>query len=143
MTSSSSSRLPSQIMVRALTANKGGQSKPFVARFAVENLDDKRRQLFAPLAVSGHDSATASIVFTQRQLTTTPFVREDGRFRAGLKLTTALDTSYGVIDRMLTAPPSEARFEIRLSEFDIAAVLNGTNASLDVCDSTLQSEHLP
>ena len=126
-----------------LTASKGAQSKPFAARFTVENLDDKHRQLFAPLAVSGHDSATASIVFTQRHLTTQPLVGEDGRFRAWLKLTTALDTSYGVIDRMLTAPPPEARFEIRLAEFDIAAVLNGTNAGLDACDSALQSEHFP
>jgi hypothetical protein len=76
-------------------------------------------------------------------LTTTPLVREDGRFRARLKLTTALDTSYGVIDRMLTRPPPEAIFEIRLAEFDIAAVLNGTNASLDACEASLQSEHPP
>jgi hypothetical protein len=131
------------VLAIELVASQGGQSKPFAARFTVENLDDKHRQLFAPLAVSGHDSATASIVFTQRQLTATPLVREDGRFRAWLKLTTALDTSYGVIDRLLTPPPPEARFEIRLAEFDIAAVLNGTNASLDACDSTPQSEPSP
>ena len=131
------------VLAIELTASKGGQSKPFIARFTVENLEDKRRQLFAPLAVSGHDSATASIVFTQRHMTTPPLVGEDGRFQARVKLTTALDTSYGVIDRMLTRPPPEARFEIRLAEFDIAAVLNGTNASLDTCDSTLQSEPLP
>ena len=47
------------------------------------------------------------------------------------------------LDRMLTALPPEARFEIRLAEFDIAAVLNGTNASLDACGSTLPSEHSP
>src|ERR1700730_14592012 len=131
------------VLAIELTASKGGQSKPFAARFTVENVDDKRRQLFAPLAVSGHESATASIVFTQRHLTTPPLVGADGRFRALLKLTTALDTSYGVIDRVLAAPPPEARFEIRLAEFDIAAVLNGTNAGLDACDSALQSEHLP
>jgi hypothetical protein len=126
-----------------LTASGGGQSKPFTARFTVENLDEKHRQLFAPLAVSGHDSATASIVFTQRQLTTPPLVREDGRFLAWLKLTTALDTSYGVIDRVLTPPPPEASFEIRLAEFDIAAVLNGTNASLDACGPALPSAQSP
>jgi hypothetical protein len=126
-----------------LTASKAGQSKPFAARFTMENVDEKHRQLFAPLAVSGHDSATASIVFTQRQLTTPPLVREDGLFRARLKLTTALDTSYGVIDRMLAPAPPEANFEIRLPEFDIAAVLNGTNASLDACGSTLPGEHSP
>jgi hypothetical protein len=131
------------VLAIELTASKGGQSKPFTARFTVENLEDKRRQLFAPLAVSGHDSATASIVFTQRQMTTPPLVGEDGRFRVRLKLTTALDTSYGVIDRVLTPSPPEAHFELRLAEFDIAAVLNGTNASLDTCDSTLQNEHLP
>jgi hypothetical protein len=99
--------------------------------------------LFAPLAVLGHDSATASIVFTQRHLTTPPLIGEDGRFRARLKLTTALDTSYGIIDRMLSPAPPEAGFEIRLAEFDIAAVLNGTNASLDACDSTPQGKHSP
>ena len=44
---------------------------------------------------------------------------------------------------MLTPPPPEALFEIRLAEFDIAAVLNGTNASLDACDFTLQGKHSP
>jgi hypothetical protein len=126
-----------------LTASKGGQSKPFGARFTVENLEDKHHRLFAPLAVSGHDSETASIVFTQRHLTTPPLVGEDGRLRAWLKLTTALDTSYGIIDRMLTPPPPQARFEIRLPEFDIGAVLNGTNASVEACGSTLQDEHSP
>jgi hypothetical protein len=131
------------VLAIELTASEGAQSKPFGARFTVENLEDKHRQLFAPLAVSGHDSATASIVFTQRQLTTPPLVREDGRFRVGLKLTTALDTSYGIVDRMLAPAAPEARFEISLTEFDIAAVLNGTNASLDACAATLQSSHSP
>ena len=34
------------VLAMELTASKGGQSKPFGARFTVENLDDKRRQLF-------------------------------------------------------------------------------------------------
>jgi hypothetical protein len=131
------------VLAIELTASEGALSKPFGARFTVENLDDKHRQLFAPMAVSGHDSATASIVFTQRQLTTTPLVREDGRFRVWLKLTTALDTSYGLVDRILAPSPPEARFEISLTEFDIAAVLNGTNASLDACSSTLQNGQSP
>jgi hypothetical protein len=131
------------VLAIELTASDGAQSKPFGARFTVENLDDKHRQPFAPMAVSGHDSATASIVFTQRRLTTTPLVREDGRFQVWLKLTTALDTSYGLVDRMLAPSPPEARFEISLAEFDIAAVLNGTNASLDACSSTLQSRRSP
>jgi hypothetical protein len=131
------------VLAVELTASQDGQSKPFAGRFTVENLDDKRRQLFAPLAVSGHDSATASIVFTQRHLTTPPLVHEDARFQAWLKLTTALDTSYGVIDRMLTPTPREARFELRLADFDIAAVLNGTNANLDACASAPQSAPSP
>jgi hypothetical protein len=131
------------VLAIELTASNGTQSKPFAARFTVENLEDKHRQLFAPMAVSGHDSATASIVFTQRQFTTTPLIREDGRFRVWLKLTTALDTSYGFVDRLLAPSPPEARFEIALAEFDIAAVLNGTNASLDACTSTLQSGRSP
>jgi hypothetical protein len=126
------------VLAIELTADDGEQSKSFAARFTVDNLDDKHRQLFAPIAVSGHDSATASIVFTQRHLTTTPLVRKDGRFRAWLKLTTALDTSYGVVDLMLAQPSPEARFEIRLTEFDITAVLNGTNASLDACSFARQ-----
>jgi hypothetical protein len=39
---------------------------------------------------------------------------------------------------MFAPSPPEARFEIRLAEFDIGAILSGTNASLDVCGSTLQ-----
>ena len=131
------------VLAIELAASNGEQSKPFVARFTVENLDDKRRQLFAPLAVSGHDSTTASIVFTQHHLTTPPLVREDGRFRVRLKLRTALDTSYGIIDRMFAPSPPEAGFEVRLAEFDIAAVLNGTNAGLDACPSLLQGAHSP
>jgi hypothetical protein len=131
------------VLAIELTAGDGVQSKPFAARFTVSNLEDKHRQLFAPLAVSGHDSETASIVFTQRHLTTPPLIREDGQFRGWLKLTTALDTSYGVIDRMLAPSPPEASFEVSLTEFDIGAVLNGAYASLDACSSTLQSGHSP
>jgi hypothetical protein len=126
------------VLAIELTASNGEQSKAFVARFTIENLDEKHRRLFAPLAVSGHDSETASIIFTQQHLTTTPLVHDDGRFRVSLKLTTALDTSYGVIDRMFAPSPPEARFEIRLAEFDIGAILSGTNASLDACGATLQ-----
>jgi len=129
------------VLAIELTASNDKQSKPFTARFTVENLEDKRRQLFAPLAVSGHDSTTASIVFTQHHLTTPPLVGEDGSFRVWLKLTTALDTSYGVIDRMLAPSPPEAHFEVRLTEFDIAAVLSGTNANVDACSATLPGGH--
>jgi hypothetical protein len=131
------------VLAIELTASNGEQSKPFAARFTVENLDDKRRQLFAPLAISGHDSTTASIVFMQRRLTTPPLVHEDGWFRVGLKLTTALDMSYGAIDRLFAPRPPEARFEIHLTELDIAAILNGTNASLDACASKSQNAHGP
>jgi hypothetical protein len=124
------------------TASNSEQSKPFVAPFTIQSLDDKHGQLFAPLAVSGHNSATASIVFTQQHLTTAPFVHEDGRFRVWLRLTTVLDTSYGFIDRMFAPSPPEARFEIRLAEFDFGAILNGANASLDACYSS-QGAHVP
>jgi hypothetical protein len=126
------------VLAVELTVSRDGQTKAFGARATVENLDDKRRQLFAPLAVSGHDSATASIVFTQHQLTTPPLIHEDGRYRARLKLVTVLDASYGVIDRMLAPSAPEARFELGLAGFDIAPVLAGSNASLDACPSTPQ-----
>jgi hypothetical protein len=126
------------VLAVELTVSREGRTKAFAARATVENLDDKRRQLFAPLAVSGHDSATASIVFTQRQLTTPPLIHEDGRYRAQLKLVTVLDASYGVIDRMLAPSAPEARFDIGLTGFDIAPVLAGSNASLDACPSAPQ-----
>jgi hypothetical protein len=44
---------------------------------------------------------------------------------------------------MLAPAPREARFDIRLADFDIAAVLNGTNANLDACDSAPQIEPSP
>jgi hypothetical protein len=128
------------VLAVELTVSRGGQTKQFSARATVENLDDKRRQLFAPLAVSGHDSATASIVFTQRRLTTPPLVHEDGRYRTRLKLVTVLDTSYGIIDRMLAPSAPQARFDIGLTGFDIAPVLAGSNASLDACPPPLHDE---
>src|SRR5262249_19665820 len=63
------------VLASEVTAEDGEQCKSFVARFTVDNLEDKHRQLFAPNAVSGDASATASIVFTQRHPTPTPLVR--------------------------------------------------------------------
>lgn len=123
------------VLAIELAMDKGGLPKMFSGNFTVAGLDDRSRQLFAPLTVSGRNSATASIVFTQRARTNPPLFDSDSRYRARarLKLRTAVDISYGYIDRLFAGPPPEARFETLLQGFDIAAVLDGKRESLDFC----------
>jgi hypothetical protein len=121
------------VLAIELVVDKGGPAKAFAGNFTVAAFDDKARQLFAPLAIAGRASATASIVFTQRASTGQPLFGELGRYRARLRVRTAVDTSYGFIDRLFASPPREAHFEPLLQRFDIAAVLGGERASFDTC----------
>jgi hypothetical protein len=129
------------VLTIELTVDKGGRSKAYAGNFTVAGLDDKTRQLFAPLAIAGRASTTASIVFTQRTPTGPPLVGEPGRYRARLKLWTAVGMSYGFIDRLFASPAPEARLEPLLQRLDIAAVLGGERASFDACE--LEHPDLP
>jgi hypothetical protein len=122
------------VLAIELTVDKGGRSKAYAGNFTVAGLDDRTRQLFAPLAIAGHAAATASIVFTQRTPTGTPLVGEPGGYDAALKLRTAVGLSYGFIDRLFASPPPEARLKPLLQRLDIAAVLGGDRASFDACE---------
>src|SRR5215470_17106250 len=46
------------VLAIELVMDKGGAPKSFAGNFTVASLDDKTRQLFAPLAIAGHASAT-------------------------------------------------------------------------------------
>ena len=122
------------VLAIELTMDKGGRSKAFAGNFTVAGIDDKTRQLFAPLAIAGHASATASIVFTQRTPTGPPLFGEPGGYDAALKLRTAVGLSYGFIDRLFASPPPQAHLKPLLQRFDIAAVLGGERASFDACE---------
>jgi hypothetical protein len=122
------------VLAIELTVGKGGAAKAFNGNFTIAGPDDKTRQLFAPLAIAGHASATASIVFTQRAPTGPPLFGEPGEYHAGLKVRTAVGSSYGFIDRLFAAPAPEANFKPFLQRLDIAAVLGGERASFDTCE---------
>jgi hypothetical protein len=121
------------VLAVAFTLDKGGRSKAYAGNFTVAGVDDKTRQLFAPLAVAGHASATASIVFTQRTPTGPPLFGEPGGYDAALKLRTAVGISYGLIDQLFASPVPEVHLKPVLERLDIAAVLGGERASFDVC----------
>src|SRR5262249_44146982 len=122
------------VLAIELTVGRGGRSKAYAGNFTVTSLDDKTRQLFAPLAIAGRASATASIVFTQRTPTGAPLFGEPGGYDAALKLRTADSVSYGFIDRLFASSPPEAHLKPLLQRFDIAAVLGGERASFDACE---------
>jgi hypothetical protein len=122
-----------------LTIDKGGEPKAFDGNFTMTSLDEKSRQLFAPFAIPGRQSATASIMFVQQRLTNPPLIGADGRFHATLKLTTSVDASFGFIDRLLTDPEPETRFSLALSEFQIGAVLNHSLANVNACAPAQQN----
>jgi hypothetical protein len=120
-----------------LAVDNSGRAKAFNGNFTVTSLDDKTRQLFAPLAISGHDSATASVVFIQRASTRPPLFGDVGHYHARLKLKTTRDISYGFVERLFADSAPEAGFEIVLQRFDIAAILGGQPASFDACTPDL------
>ena len=122
------------VLAIALTVQKGGRSKSYTGNFTVAGLDDKTRQLFAPLAIAGHASATASIMFTQWTPSGPPLVGEPGRYDTALRLRTAVGISYGFIDRLFASLPPELHLKPLLQRLDIAAVLGGERASFDACE---------
>jgi hypothetical protein len=122
------------VLAIELTVEKGGGSKAYTGNFTVAGLDDKARQLFAPLAIAGHTAATASIMFTQWTPRGPPLVSEPGRYDAALKLRTAVGISYGFIDRLFASPPPDLHLKPSLQRLDIAAVLGGERASFDACE---------
>jgi hypothetical protein len=48
-----------------LVFESDGTSKPFPANFIAASFDDKTPQMYSPIAIAGHSSATNWIVFTQ------------------------------------------------------------------------------
>jgi len=122
------------VLAVELTMDKGGRSKAYAGNFTVAGLDDKTRQLFAPLAITGRASATASIVFTQRAPAGPPLFGEPGAYEAALKVRTAVGISYGFIDQLFASPPPELHLRPLLQRLDIAAVLGGERASFDACE---------
>jgi hypothetical protein len=122
------------VLAIELTMEKGGRAKAYTGNFTVAGVDDKARQLFAPLAIAGHASATASIVFTQRTPAGAPLFGEPGPYSATLKLRTAPGMSYRLIDWPFTGAPPDAHVKPLLQRLDIAAVLGGERASFDACE---------
>jgi hypothetical protein len=122
------------VLAIELTMEKGGRSKAYAGNFTVAGLDDKTRQLFAPLAIAGRASATASILFTQRTPSGPPLFGEPGSYDAALKVRTAVGVSYGFIDQLFASPPPELHLKPLLQRLDIAAVLGGERASFDACE---------
>jgi hypothetical protein len=116
------------------------QPRPFAGTFTAAGFDGTARQLYAPLAVAGHSSASSTIVFTERTRTGPPlfdlatFNRPD-RLQATLKFRSVAPVSYGFVDRLLASPPEEARFEPVLQPADIAPVFADRRAVFDACTS--------
>jgi hypothetical protein len=125
------------VLAIELKVDKGGRSKAYAGNFTVASIDDKTRQLFAPLVIAGRSSATASIVFMQRGL---PLVDEPGRYNARLMVRPAVGSSYGFIDRLFASPPPEFHLK-SLLRVDIGVVRGGERASFDACE--LDHEDLP
>jgi hypothetical protein len=124
------------VLAIELTVAGGERSKAFAGNFTIAAFDDKPGQLFAPIAIAGRSSATASIVFTQRSPPTEPFlVNEPGRYDARLKVRTAVGSSHGFIDRLFASPPpDELHLKSLLQRLDISATALGRRESFDVCD---------
>jgi len=122
------------VLAIELTIEKGGRSKAYTGNFTLASLDDKTRQLFAPLAIAGHASVTASIVFTQRTPAGAPLFGEPGPDNARLKLRTAAGMSYGLIDWPFAGAPPDVHLKPSLQRFDVTTVLGGERASFDACE---------
>ncbi len=126
------------VLALDLVVEKDGSARSFAGRFTLAGFNDKARQLFAPLAIAGHASASSAVVFTQRtranpQLFDETTLAAADRFSATLKFRTALASSHGLIDRLLPSRPTEARFEPLLRPDDLAPVLDDKMASFDAC----------
>jgi hypothetical protein len=128
------------VLAIELVVDKGSSPRSFVGGFTEAGFDDTTRQLFAPLAIDGHGSASSTIVFTERTPTNPPLFdlaafSKPERFRATLKFRSVAHVSYPVIDRLLASPPAEARFEPLLQPTDIAPIFADKRAGFDACAS--------
>jgi hypothetical protein len=134
------------VLTIELVVDKGPSPRSFAASFTVAGFDGTTRQLFAPIAINGHASASSSIVFTERVRTNPPLFdlaafSKPERFQARLKLRSVAHLSYGFVDRLLASPPAEVRFEPLLQPADIAPILADRRAGFDACAS--DSTNLP
>jgi hypothetical protein len=128
------------VLAVELVVDKGAPPRTFVGRFTEAGFDDKTRQLFAPIAIDGHGSASSTVVFTERTRTSPPLFdlpafSKPEHFRATLAFHSVAHVSYPVIDRLLASPPAEARFEPSLQPADIASVFADRRAGFDACAS--------
>jgi hypothetical protein len=98
-----------------LAVEKGGSSTPFTANFIGTRFDDKI-QMFAPIAVAGHASASYSIIFTQLVPTEAPLFGERGPLRATLRIGPA--PPVGLFAALFASPVTERRFELVASAFE-------------------------
>jgi hypothetical protein len=121
------------VLAIELTVDKGGPTKEFNAYYTVANLDDRERRLFAPLTVFSRESATASIVFTQRGLSGSALFVEAGHYHANLKVRTTLDVSYRFMDWLFPNSAPQASFELLVRRFEAAAILGGERATVESC----------
>jgi hypothetical protein len=126
------------VLAVELVVDKTASPRSFVGRFTEAGFDNTTRQLFAPLAIDGHGSASSTVVFTERTRTSPPLFdlpafSKPERFRATLTFQSVAHVSYPVIDRLLASPPAEARFESSLQPADIAPIFADKPAGFDAC----------
>jgi hypothetical protein len=125
------------VLAFELVVDKDGSPGSFAGNFTLDSFSDQKRQLFAPLAIAGHESASSAIVFTRRTRTNRPLFNmaepaAANRFQATLRFHAA-SASDTFIDRLFPSPPAEARFEPSLRPDDLAPVLDDKLASFDAC----------
>jgi hypothetical protein len=128
------------VLAVEVVVDRGASRRSFVGRFTEAGFDDTTRQLFAPIAIDGHASATTAIVFAERTQTIPPLFdlasfNKPERFRAVLRFRSVAHVSYPVIDRLLASPPAEALFEPLLQPADIVPILADKRAGFDACAS--------
>jgi hypothetical protein len=114
-----------------------GSSRSFAGNFTLDGFNDQKRQLYAPLAIAGHGSASSAIVFTRRMRADSPLFNiaapaAADRFQATLTFRAAA-AADAFVDHLFSSPPAEARFEPALRADDLAPVLDDKLASFDAC----------
>jgi hypothetical protein len=112
-----------------LTVEKNGSTKSFPAGFIAGGLDDKAQQMFAPIAVAGHASASSSIVFIQLARTDPPVFANAGPFHASFGFRPSAPVSFRLrlIDRLSASPGTDRGF------MPVAPAFDGRPVSFDVC----------
>jgi hypothetical protein len=101
----------------------------FIAtRFIAAGVDDGNVQVFFPIAIAGHASASTSTVFVQPQRTERPwFGNGEVSFHATVKIKPAGLNSYRFIDRLFASHAVEHHYDA------IAPVYEGKPVSFSVC----------